>query len=83
MTGHDFSKFWLAKMKLVETDECELCEEPETADHLIMHCPKHGILRSKFDFELQFHSLHELLKSKNVEVFRELTSFIRQAKLNL
>ncbi|KXJ74835.1 hypothetical protein RP20_CCG012895 [Aedes albopictus] len=83
MTGHDFSKFWLARMKLEETEECELCDEPETADHLIMHCPRFGILRSKFDFELQFHSLQDLLKSKNMKVYREVTDFIRQAKLSL
>lgn len=83
MTGHDFSKYWLAKMRIVANDECEICEEPETSDHLIMHCPRLGLIRSKFEFELKFRSLCELLKTKNMEWYREIIDFVRQAKLNL
>lgn len=28
MTGHDFSKFWLAKMKIADDEDCEMCEVP-------------------------------------------------------
>nr|XP_029722735.1 uncharacterized protein LOC115263670 [Aedes albopictus] len=60
MTGHDFSKYWLAKMKIAEDEDCDMCEVPETSEHIIVYCPKHGFLRLKFQFEQKYLSLTAL-----------------------
>lgn len=83
MTGHDFSKFWLGKMKITDSEECEFCEVPETGEHTILHCPMYGHIRSKYSFELKFRNLTELYKSKNIELYKEVVDFVRETKLKL
>lgn len=83
MTGHDFSKFWLGRMKIVNSEECEICEVPETAEHTILHCPLYGNIRSNYSFELKFRSLVELYQTKEIELYKEVTKFVHQTKLDL
>lgn len=83
MTGHDFSKFWLGRMKIADTEECEICKVPETAEHTILHCPRYGTIRSNYSFELQFSNLIELYKTKKTELYKEVAKFVRNAKLEL
>lgn len=83
LTGHNFSKFWKAKMKIVQDENCDLCNEPETGDHIILHCPKYGRIRSNFTFDCKFRNLLELFKTKNLDFFIEVTEFLKMIKVEL
>ncbi|XP_055590551.1 uncharacterized protein LOC129742648 [Uranotaenia lowii] len=82
-SGHDYSPFWKQKMKIIDDAECDLCLTLETSEHLLLHCPKFGTLRSSFDFDRRFANLTELFKSKNYEHYKQLCKFEKEAKLDL
>lgn len=80
MTGHDFSKFWLAKMKIADDPDCEICAEPETSEHIIMDCPRYGVSRSKFSYETKFATLNDLFKSRDQSYYKEIVEFVKATK---
>lgn len=87
ISGHDFSNYWLNKMKIVESGECDMCDESETAEHLILHCPKYGMLRSEYDFDGLYGSTTEMFKTvietKNLKMLEQIVDFCKKAKINL
>lgn len=83
MVSHDYSKFWLHRMKISDNADCELCEESETSEHVILHCPRFNILRMQFSFDNKFTSLVELFKTGNHTLFKEVAEFVKMAKLDL
>lgn len=83
MSGHDFSKPWLVRMKLNSDPNCEDCGTPETAEHLILHCPRYDRLRRNYKFDNQFRTLPDLLKTVNVNIFREVNEFVVKANITL
>lgn len=83
MVGHDYSKYWLTRMKILDDSDCEICAEPETSEHLILHCPRLGMLRMQFSFDNRFATLSDLFKTRNESLFKEVVKFIRIAKLDL
>lgn len=78
MTGHNYSKFWLAKMRIEDDDECEICQEIETAEHIVLHCNKYTTIRSKYSFDCKFRTLIELFKSNDIKTFKEVVHFLYQ-----
>lgn len=70
-------------MKIVQDENCDLCNEPETGDHIILHCPKYGRIRSNFTFDCKFRNLLELFKTKNLDFFIEVTEFLKMIKVEL
>lgn len=83
MTAHNYSKSWLAKMKIVEDPDCELCEEPETAEHSIIHCPRFNIERAEFSFDGRYANLVDIFKKKDTKLCREVVAFVKKCKLDL
>ncbi|XP_055598555.1 uncharacterized protein LOC129748100 [Uranotaenia lowii] len=83
MAGHDYSKYWLHKMKLVDDPFCEICDQLETAEHIILHCNRYNDIRSKFSFVHKFQSIVDLLKTKNTLHFEEIIEFLKQSKMKL
>lgn len=83
MTTHDYSKYWLHRMKISDDADCELCGEPETSEHLILHCPRFGRIRMQFSFDNKFLNLTELFKTGKLELLNEVAEFIRRTKLDL
>lgn len=83
MTGHNYSRYWLARMKIVDDESCELCQEAETADHVIMDCPRYGHTRMNYSFERSHRTLMDVLKSKNLLLYKEISDFVRCCKLDL
>lgn len=83
MTGHNYSRYWLARMKIVDDGECELCQEEETADHLIMTCLKLGHIRQAYSFECKYRTLVDALKTKDIGLYKEIADFVRVCKLEL
>lgn len=83
MAGHDYSRYWLHKMKLQDDELCDICQEPENAEHLILLCPKYNNIRAQFSFDGYFLNMTDLLKTRDVTIFKEVTNFIKTCKLQL
>lgn len=83
ITGHDYSKFWKAKMKLVEDEMCEICDEPENGEHVVLHCVKYGMTRSKYSFDCKFRSLIDLFKSKSIDTLLEVCNFLKDINVDI
>lgn len=82
ITGHDYSKAWLARMRLADDPLCDLCLEPETSEHVILHCPQFGMRRMKYSFDNKFRTLSEAFSTRDIEVYKEIVRFVRENKLN-
>ncbi|XP_055584878.1 uncharacterized protein LOC129737743 [Uranotaenia lowii] len=83
MAGHDFSKHWLAKMKINDDADCELCKVPETSNHIIFCCPRFATTRRKYDFYTKYTNLQELFKSKEISHYEEVAKFTKEIKIDL
>lgn len=83
MSGHDYSKYWLAKMKLKDDPNCDLCDEHETAEHVILHCPRFGMQRQQYSFDCRYANLEEIFKTGNKKLFEEVANFVKEMKLDL
>lgn len=80
MAGHDYSKYWLNKMKLEDSPDCENCNEPETAEHIILKCTRFDSIRTSYSFHDKFQNMTELLKTKDTDLFKQVVSFINQTR---
>lgn len=83
MAGHDWSKYWLAKMKLADNPNCDECNEPENAEHLILRCSKFRAIREKYKFSQHVGNLADILVEKNIITLKEICDFVQQAKLDI
>lgn len=83
LVGHDYSKYWKAKMKLVDEENCDLCDEPETAEHIILHCCKFGHTRTKYSFDCRFRNLLDLFKTKDLNLYVEVFDFLKEIKADI
>lgn len=75
LSGHDFSRKWLYKMKLVDNPYCDICPEEESVEHLIMNCVKYNNVRQSFKFDI-YTNLKDILRSNNIELYKELVQFL-------
>ncbi|XP_055590657.1 uncharacterized protein LOC129742739 [Uranotaenia lowii] len=83
MATHDYSKFWLAKIKIVDDPNCDICLVPETANHIIVNCPRYATLRIHYDFDRKYNNLQELFKEKNLQHYKQIADFVRKANIEL
>ncbi|XP_062557446.1 uncharacterized protein LOC134222318 [Armigeres subalbatus] len=83
MAGHSYANNWLAKMKIIQDPECDVCLTEDTADHVILHCNKYALTRSEFDFDGKFWTLIDIFKTQDLQTFRDLVHFLRKVKLDL
>lgn len=75
MSGHDFSKKWLFKMKIIDDSYCDTCPEEENAEHLIVNCVKYNDIRQSFKFDI-YTNLKDILRTDNVLLFKEIIQFL-------
>nr|XP_019535310.2 uncharacterized protein LOC109406720 [Aedes albopictus] len=80
MSGHDYSNFWLAKLKIQESEECDLCEELDTTEHALLHCIKYGHIRNHFDWET-YRNLKELIGEMEEDNLKQIVKFVKMARL--
>lgn len=83
ITGHDWSKYWRAKMKLVDSELCEICDEPENGEHVVLHCVRFGIVRSKYSFDCRFRNLIDLFNSKNIDTLIDVCKFLKEINMDI
>ena len=46
IAGHDYSNFWLNKMKLTDNGTCNTCHEPDIGTHRVFKCHKYSAERN-------------------------------------
>jgi hypothetical protein len=83
LTGHDWSKRWKAIMKIEDNSNCDVCNQEENGEHIVLHCSKYDITRSKYSFVSNYSNLINLYKSKNLKYFKEICNFVKDIKIDL
>ncbi|XP_055590034.1 uncharacterized protein LOC129742196 [Uranotaenia lowii] len=86
LAGHDYSEYWLAKMKLVVNEDCEMCQEKNTTEHCLLKCMKYNHVRNHFHWE-NYNKLTEIAKNDKelccVEKLKQILKFIKMANLRM
>lgn len=67
---------------LETTSLCDQCKVVNDLEHIILRCRKIREIRDKFTFSSQFSDLPNLLREINVERYREIAHFYRDANLD-
>lgn len=76
-TNHGMCKYRKFIYKLEESNECDVCDEIENLDHLMIDCQKFNIERRKYDFISKYKHLYELLSDKkNYKKISEFSEII-------
>lgn len=83
LIGHDYSKYWLHKMKLKDSPNCDFCDETETAEHLVLHCKQYSQIRKKYDYDGKFQNTKQLFEAKDIKILREVVDFLKKAQLKI
>ncbi|XP_062703499.1 uncharacterized protein LOC134285957 [Aedes albopictus] len=79
ITGHDYSKYWLHKMKLKDSPICDFCNEMETAEHLVLHCKRYSQIRKQYDYDGKYQNSKQLFEAKDVNILRDVPLNILEA----
>lgn len=85
LAGHDFSNYWLAKMRLAESEECDLCDENDTTEHRLLNCIKYVHIRNYFDWE-KHRRIQDLVRDNEgvkTEELKNIVKFINMARLKV
>ncbi|KXJ67850.1 hypothetical protein RP20_CCG025874 [Aedes albopictus] len=82
IAGHDFSPYWLSVMRIKDDRCCELCEKPNTAEHIILNCIKHLQLRDKHQLDA-FFTILDVFETKDVNNLKRLINFLKELKLQI
>ncbi|XP_062557306.1 uncharacterized protein LOC134222180 [Armigeres subalbatus] len=77
LSGHDFSRFWLCKMKLEDDCICEICDTIEDAEHTIFFCVKYATTREKYGLD-NFCNIYNVWNRKDVELLRNVVRFLKE-----
>lgn len=78
-SGHDYSRYGLYKIRIENDCLCDICEEIEDAKHLILFCVKYLIPREKYELD-RFNTLDEIYATKDVNILRNVTRFLKEIK---
>ncbi|XP_062714290.1 uncharacterized protein LOC134291045 [Aedes albopictus] len=64
LSGHDYSAYWLAKMKLQSNGVCETCSVVENAEHIIFSCTKYAQSRAKYGLS-NYGNIYQVFSENN------------------
>jgi hypothetical protein len=71
ISNHCYDKRWLFRFGKVSSDQCEDCNETETAEHSTFKCKKFTDSRRTFTHLTKFDSLNELWTSKERDLIMQ------------
>ncbi|XP_035774767.1 uncharacterized protein LOC118457361 [Anopheles albimanus] len=80
ISGHDHSKYWLAKMKIVNSENCETCGVPETGRHRTFFCDRYRVERQKLNITLD--KFEWSWKTREIKYLKIVTKFVTKYKIN-
>lgn len=70
-------------MKLVDDEMCEICDEPENGEHVVLHCVRFGMTRTKYSFDCRFRNLIDLFNSNNVDTLLDVCKFLKDINVDI
>lgn len=83
-TNHSYNKEYKYMIKLEDNPNCDLCNERENNEHIIMKCRKYNDIRVKYPcLNNNNISLIEILKTNNPEQIKCILQFIHESKINI
>lgn len=75
MCNHSYTKQFLARIQVVDSNLCETCNTPEDNQHIMFDCTQFTENRKNFKIFEEFHDLKSILKSKKKENYLQLLNF--------
>lgn len=81
--GHTYDKTYLHRIGVSRSPNCDMCNTPETSQHIIFECQRYIQIRSKYDIFTKFQTVKELVANKQAEDYKLLSEFIREANLEI
>lgn len=78
--GHEYSKYWLNKMRIIEEGNCAICDTPCTARHMIFHCDRYKI--DRLNYGISMDKFVESFKKKNTGYMKNMYNFVVKNRKN-
>ena len=82
LVDHDFSRYWLAKMKIEENGDCPTCHTPETGRHKIFYCTKYKIQRDSNPL-ISWNNFICNWKEKTGTTIKEIIRFMKENNIEI
>lgn len=79
LAGHDYSNYWLSKMKIKDDCICDICDVVDNSEHVIFYCVKYALTRQKYNLD-QYCNIHQLYEKKDLTLLKNVTNFLREIK---
>lgn len=76
VSGHDFSSYWLAKMRIKESPLCDVCGVDETTQHIVTECVKYTHIQSKYVFFKK--TWNEIINKFNEQSLRDVLKYLKE-----
>ncbi len=84
LSNHSYDKRWLFRFRLVDSELCELCNDIETAEHLIFNCTKYDTSRKTYKFISQMKNIEEFWNSNSKdESMKEIIDFVKKNNISI
>nr|CAI5843233.1 unnamed protein product [Callosobruchus analis] len=87
--GHACYPAHLHKIKVFNSNQCDICDEIADLDHIFFNCSKYQSQAAKLRERLQQHNVSQpynilhLLSSNNKKIFDDLLLFVEESKISL
>lgn len=82
LSGHDYSNYWLNKMKIRPDCICDICDVLDNSEHVIFFCVKYTITRQKYKLD-QYCNIYQIYEKKDLLLLQNVVSFLREIKSSI
>lgn len=82
-TNHSFNKNYKFMIKMEDNPNCEVCNEIEDNEHIILKCKKYDNTRIKYPILNNSTNLIEILKNNIPTQIKSLINFITESNINI
>ncbi|XP_073816372.1 uncharacterized protein [Musca autumnalis] len=83
LSNHTFSNSTLAKMKVVESGDCEVCNVEDSISHILFECTKHSTTRTKFNTFSEILTVEDFMVKHKWEHLYDLVKFIKEINVKI
>lgn len=77
LAGHDYSSYWLFKMRIQPDCICEICDVVENAEHIIFFCVKYAQTRRKYELD-NYCNIYQVFETNNTTLIRNVVAFLKE-----
>lgn len=82
LSGHDYSKYWLHKMKLEDDNFCDVCDVLENSDHVVFFCAKYAEKREQYHLD-EYCNIYQVFQKKDVTLLQNVVRFLKEIKSHI